>query len=197
MLFRQRLQVVILLMLTLLAFASYHPGTGGVAWLQWLTLISIFVFLLIFDLAFTNDSQFIFDPDADNWRRKVVCALLLMCDDHQMRCYEQEIKTHPTFCLDIHRRPCQSKKSSTAVKQRSIGADERIFCFKRGCDWEFGLMDESWLFDSFEEWIGWRKQEECVFTWRATNKNYDTVRDSVLSCNKGRFHFDFLCAGCP
>jgi hypothetical protein len=82
MLFRQKLQVVILLWLTLLAFASYHPGTGGVAWLQWLTVISIFVFLFIFDLMFTNDSQFIFDPDADNWRRKVVCALFLISDDH-------------------------------------------------------------------------------------------------------------------
>jgi hypothetical protein len=72
MIFRQKLQVTILLFLALLAFASYHPGTGGVAWLQYLALICILIFLFIFDMAFTNDSQFIFDPDADNWRRKVV-----------------------------------------------------------------------------------------------------------------------------
>ncbi len=74
--FRQRLQIIILLILILFAFASYHPGTGGVGWLQWLTVIWIMSFLLIFDLSFTNDSNFIFDPDADNWRRKVVCSYI-------------------------------------------------------------------------------------------------------------------------
>ena len=69
---RQKLQVIILLFLILLAFASYHEGTGGVAWLHWLSVIAIMSFTLVFDCAFTNDSQFIFDPDADNWRRKVV-----------------------------------------------------------------------------------------------------------------------------
>ena len=69
---RQKLQVVILSFLSLVAFASYHQGTGGVAWLQYLAVIAILAFTFIFDVAFTNDSQFIFDPDADNWRRKVV-----------------------------------------------------------------------------------------------------------------------------
>jgi len=72
MILRQRLQVLLLLFLTLLAFASYHEYTGGVAWLQYLALITILSFMFVFDVAFTNDSQFIFDPDADNWRRKVV-----------------------------------------------------------------------------------------------------------------------------
>lgn len=76
MILRQRLQVLLLLFLAMLAFASYHQGTGGVAWLQYLALITILSFLFIFDLAFTNDSQFIFDPDADNWRRKVVRGIL-------------------------------------------------------------------------------------------------------------------------
>ena len=26
----------------------------------------------MFDVAFTNESSFMFDPDADNWRRKTV-----------------------------------------------------------------------------------------------------------------------------
>jgi hypothetical protein len=69
---RQKIQIWTLLVLILFCFASYHKGSGGVGWLQWLTAIFIFVFLFIFDMAFTNDSQFIFDPDADNWRRKVV-----------------------------------------------------------------------------------------------------------------------------
>jgi len=69
---RQKLQVITLLVLALLAFSSYHAGTGGVAWLHWLAMITIFSFLFVFDMAFTNDSNFLFDPDADNWRRKVV-----------------------------------------------------------------------------------------------------------------------------
>ena len=69
---RQKIQIMVLLLLTLATFASYHPGTGGVLWLQYLAVLSIMAFVFIFDLAFTNDHSFIFDPDADNWRRKVV-----------------------------------------------------------------------------------------------------------------------------
>ena len=78
MILRQRLQVLLLLFLSLLAFASYHEVTGGVAWLQYLALITILSFMFIFDVAFTNDSQFIFDPDADNWRRKVVRRIIAL-----------------------------------------------------------------------------------------------------------------------
>lgn len=70
--FRQKLTVAIMLWLTLLAFASYHEGTGSTAWLQFLSVLSIFFFLFVFDVSFTDESSFLFDPDADNWRRKVV-----------------------------------------------------------------------------------------------------------------------------
>lgn len=70
MIVRQRLQVVAILFFSFIAFASYHEGTGSTVWLQWLTLISMLAFMLIFDLAFMNESMFIFDPDAENWRRK-------------------------------------------------------------------------------------------------------------------------------
>jgi len=72
MVLRQKLQVMILLLLILFTFASYHAGTGGTGWLQWLAVVTIAAFVFVFDLAFTNDSQFIFDPDAENWRRKTV-----------------------------------------------------------------------------------------------------------------------------
>ena len=72
MILRQKLQMVLMILLTFLTFATYHQGTGGVMWLQYLSILSIMAFLLIFDLGFTNDMNFIFDPDADNWRRKVV-----------------------------------------------------------------------------------------------------------------------------
>ena len=74
MILRQKLQVMLLLLLSFLAFASYHSGTGSVAWIQWVTAITMLVFLMVFDFAFTNESMFIFDPDADNWRRKCVSS---------------------------------------------------------------------------------------------------------------------------
>ena len=72
MLLRQKIQFSLMIFLTLLAFGAYHEGTGSVVWLQWLSVLSIMAFLLIFDLGFTDESNFIFDPDAENWRRKVV-----------------------------------------------------------------------------------------------------------------------------
>ena len=74
MVLRQKLQVMILLLLILFTFASYHAGTGGTGWLQWLAVVTILAFVFVFDLAFTNESQFIFDPDAENWRRKTVSS---------------------------------------------------------------------------------------------------------------------------
>jgi hypothetical protein len=67
---RQRLQVLLILLFTFFAFASYHPDTGSTAWMQWGTVVVILFFTFVFDLAFTDDSNFLFDPDADNWRRK-------------------------------------------------------------------------------------------------------------------------------
>ena len=67
---RQRIELSLILFLSLIAFASYHKGTGSTAWLQWVT-VAIFIFFgYVFDKAFTNAGSFVFDPDADNWRRK-------------------------------------------------------------------------------------------------------------------------------
>eukprot|EP00571_Detonula_confervacea_P016810 CAMPEP_0172299614 /NCGR_PEP_ID=MMETSP1058-20130122/1885_1 /TAXON_ID=83371 /ORGANISM="Detonula confervacea, Strain CCMP 353" /LENGTH=78 /DNA_ID=CAMNT_0013009125 /DNA_START=95 /DNA_END=331 /DNA_ORIENTATION=- len=67
---RQRVTLSLILFLTFVAFASYHKGTGSTAWLQWTTLIIFLVFGYLFDVMFTDSSMFMFDPDADNWRRK-------------------------------------------------------------------------------------------------------------------------------
>jgi hypothetical protein len=67
---RQRTLATLIIFFTFIAFASYHPGTGSVAWLQWTTLVVVLFFTLSFDMSFTDDSNFLFDPDADNWRRK-------------------------------------------------------------------------------------------------------------------------------
>ena len=42
--------------------------------MQFASIAIMFVFGLLFDVTFTDDSNFIFDPDADNWRRKTEAA---------------------------------------------------------------------------------------------------------------------------
>ena len=74
---RQKIEVVVLLALIFLTFASYHQGTGSVLWLQWLTIVTMAAFVFVFDMAFLDESGFIFDPDADNWRRKTVSGGIL------------------------------------------------------------------------------------------------------------------------
>jgi|EP00979_Chaetoceros_neogracilis_P004930 hypothetical protein len=68
--YRQKIQASIILFLIFVSFASYHKGTGSTAWIQYTSITIMFVFGLLFDVVFTNQSSFIFDPDADNWRRK-------------------------------------------------------------------------------------------------------------------------------
>ena len=69
---RQKIQALLILLFTFFTFASYHEGSGGTGWLQFLTVIVLLSFLFVFDMLFTKESMFIFDPDADNWRRKLV-----------------------------------------------------------------------------------------------------------------------------
>lgn len=71
---RQKIQTLIIIVLIFLSFANYHKGTGSTAWMQYASIATMFVFGLFFDLAFTDSSSFIFDPDADNWRRKTEAA---------------------------------------------------------------------------------------------------------------------------
>ena len=68
--FRHRLELFLLALLALFAFASYHEGTGSTLWLQWTTLAVFVTYIFVFDYYFTDDSKFVFDPDADNWRRR-------------------------------------------------------------------------------------------------------------------------------
>ena len=69
---RQQVQLFLLFLVSFFAFAAYHENTGGTGWLQLLTVVAMLIALLVFDFAFTAESSFVFDPDADNWRRKVV-----------------------------------------------------------------------------------------------------------------------------
>lgn len=73
---RQKLQVLLIILFSFIAFASYHEVSGSAAWLQYLTVVVILLTTLVFDMIFTDESMFIFDPDADNWRRKTEAKAL-------------------------------------------------------------------------------------------------------------------------
>jgi hypothetical protein len=67
---RQKVELASLIFLAFLSFASYHAGTGSTSWMQFTAVAVMIAFAFVFDVTFTDDSSFIFDPDADNWRRK-------------------------------------------------------------------------------------------------------------------------------
>ena len=63
--FRHALLVFLIVLFSFFAFAT------KVLWIQWITVAVFFGFFLLFDLLFLNDAAFVFDPDPDNWRRRV------------------------------------------------------------------------------------------------------------------------------
>mmetsp|Transcript_35000 Transcript_35000/g.68916 ORF Transcript_35000/g.68916 Transcript_35000/m.68916 type:complete len:81 (-) Transcript_35000:291-533(-) len=67
---RQKVEISLLIAVIFIAFISYQPTTGSTVWMQWATLASFIGFSYVFDAAFTDESSFVFDPDADNWRRR-------------------------------------------------------------------------------------------------------------------------------
>ena len=62
------MQLMLIIFLSFVAFASASSPT--IMWIEWTTVIVILLFCLLFDLMFTVENDFVFDPDADNWRRK-------------------------------------------------------------------------------------------------------------------------------
>ena len=47
------------------------PRPGPVLWIQWTVVVIFLGIMLLVDLIFTDESAFVFDPDPDNWRRRV------------------------------------------------------------------------------------------------------------------------------
>lgn len=75
---RQKLTVGLLLFLIFITFASYHESSGGTGWLQLLTLITMVVFVLTFDVLFTQQSTFVFDPVRCGVLQAATMRLLLL-----------------------------------------------------------------------------------------------------------------------
>lgn len=72
---RQKLELFLIVLFTLFAFASYSEYTASTAWLQWATLVIFLGFTYTFDKSFTDESSFVFDPDAVS-SYKLVCSVV-------------------------------------------------------------------------------------------------------------------------
>lgn len=73
--FRQKLELFLIALFTLFAFASYSKYTASTAWLQWTTLVIFLGFTYTFDKSFTDESSFVFDPDAVSSVHMLVCSV--------------------------------------------------------------------------------------------------------------------------
>ncbi|KAJ0393647.1 hypothetical protein P43SY_007274 [Pythium insidiosum] len=62
--YRQRLQLLVIIFFTFIAFAAAEE-----AWMPWATLVIFLSMFLVADLLFLDDSQFQYNPDYKNWIR--------------------------------------------------------------------------------------------------------------------------------
>ena len=65
-LMRQKLVIALLTLFTFIAFAA----SGSDTWISWTIPMIFLSFGLLMDCMFSQESSFVFDPDAENWRRK-------------------------------------------------------------------------------------------------------------------------------
>lgn len=63
--FRHVFMSFLIILFAFCAFAS------KVLWIQWTTTAIFIGFFLLFDLLFLDESAFVYDPDPENWRRRV------------------------------------------------------------------------------------------------------------------------------
>lgn len=58
-------------MVFLIILFCFCSAASSQLWAQWLVAVIFVGVMLLVDLIFLDDSSFIFDPDPDNWRRRV------------------------------------------------------------------------------------------------------------------------------
>lgn len=59
------------LMVFLIILFAFFASASKTLWTHWITATVFVGFFLLFDVLFLDDSSFIFDPDPENWRRRV------------------------------------------------------------------------------------------------------------------------------
>ena len=68
---RQQFELLLILLTSVLIFLTYSPSDPRYFWMYWCTLLVFLVFGYLLDMMFSADMAFVFDPNPDNWRRKV------------------------------------------------------------------------------------------------------------------------------
>ena len=67
---RQKFEVALLVIASILVYASYNPSDDTNAWISPLVLWIFFFFGVLMDFMFSDEMSFVFDPNPNNWRRK-------------------------------------------------------------------------------------------------------------------------------
>ncbi len=61
---------VLLVLSAAMIYATYTPSDPIYFWMYWCTIFVFLSFGYLIDVMFNDQMSFIFDPNADNWRRK-------------------------------------------------------------------------------------------------------------------------------
>ena len=62
---------ILLVLAAAMCYATYTPSDPIYFWMYWATIFVFLAFGYLIDVMFSDQSSFVFDPNADNWRRKV------------------------------------------------------------------------------------------------------------------------------
>lgn len=68
---RHQFELTLIVLSIIMIFLTYSPSDPRYFWTYWCTIFVFLTFAYIIDMMFSADLSFVFDPNPDNWRRKV------------------------------------------------------------------------------------------------------------------------------
>ena len=67
---RQKGEVAILVLFTVITFMYYNPADDTAEWITPFVVLLFIFFGFLMDMLFSDDMSFVYDPNPNNWRRK-------------------------------------------------------------------------------------------------------------------------------
>jgi hypothetical protein len=68
---RQKAELFLLALVATLVYLNYNPYDDKAGWILYATLWIFLAFGYLVDMMFCQDMLFVYDPNPENWRRKV------------------------------------------------------------------------------------------------------------------------------
>jgi len=69
--FRHYFELVLLGLVSIITYLSYNPLDEDNTWISWSVLLVFLSFGYLIDMMFSDSLAFVYDPNPENWRRKV------------------------------------------------------------------------------------------------------------------------------